>query len=81
VFHLVNGGMTTWCGLTRKTAELAGFVPYAIEAIDTAGYPTPACRPAWSVLDCSRAWALGVTPMRDWTEALAEYIRTCSNDF
>jgi dTDP-4-dehydrorhamnose reductase len=75
VFHLVNGGMTTWCGLTRKTAELAGFDPGVIEAIDTAGYPTPAHRPAWSVLDCARALALGVSPLRDWSEALGEYIR------
>jgi dTDP-4-dehydrorhamnose reductase len=80
VFHLVNGGMTTWYGLTRKAADLAGFSSYAIEAIDTASYPLPAHRPAWSVLDCSRAWSLGVTPMRDWTEALAEYVRVCRND-
>ncbi len=79
VFHLVNGGITTWCGLTRKTAELAGFDPNTIEAIATADYPTPARRPAWSVLDCSRAWNLGLPPLRDWTEALAEYIRGTTN--
>ncbi len=80
VFHLVNGGMTTWCGLTRKAAELAGFDPNAIEAIDTASYPLPAHRPAWSVLDCSRAWSLGLSPMRDWTEALEEYVRLHASD-
>ncbi len=74
VFHLVNGGRTTWCGLTRKIAELTGYDPESVAAVGTDEYPTPARRPAWSVLDCSRAWELGLEPMRDWTEALSDYL-------
>ena len=74
VFHCVNAGQTTWCGLTRRAAELAGLDPNAVEAIPTSGYPTPARRPAWSVLDCPRVRSLGMTPMRPWEEALAEYV-------
>jgi dTDP-4-dehydrorhamnose reductase len=73
-FHLVNAGRTTWCGLTRRAAELAGLTPEDVEAIPTSDYPTAARRPVWSVLDCSRAWSLGVPPMRPWGEALADYV-------
>lgn len=78
IFHLVNAGQTTWCGLVRRAAELAGLDPETVEAIPTSGYPTPARRPAWSVLDCSRAWSLGVPPMRPWGAALAEYVALLS---
>ncbi len=79
VFHLVNGGITTWCGLTRKTAELAGFDPNTIEAIAPADCPPPGRRPAGAGVECSGGWELGRAPLRDWTEALAEYIRGTTN--
>ena len=45
----------------------------AIEAIATSAYPTPAARPAWSVLDCSRCETLtGVLP--SWTTTLDAYL-------
>ena len=75
VFHTVNTGHTTWCALTRKIAEFAGLDPNTVEAIRTEDYPTPARRPAYSVLDCSRTWALGIEPMRAWEEALKEYVQ------
>jgi dTDP-4-dehydrorhamnose reductase len=75
VFHTVNSGHTTWCALTRKIAEFAGLDPKTVEAIRTEDYPTPARRPAYSVLDCSRTWALGIEPMRAWEEALKEYVQ------
>jgi dTDP-4-dehydrorhamnose reductase len=75
IFHAVNAGQTTWCGLTRKTAEIAGFDPHTVATIRTEDYPTPARRPAYSVLDCSRTWALGIEPMRPWEKALREYVQ------
>ena len=45
-----------------------------MEAIATADYPTPARRPANSVLDCSRIGVdYGVVP-RPWREALGEVV-------
>jgi dTDP-4-dehydrorhamnose reductase len=59
VYHLVAGGQTTWCGFARAIfarAVAAGLLERAptVDAITTAEFPTPAQRPAWSVLDTTR---------------------------
>lgn len=53
-YHLAASGATTWHGfaeaiITRMPEKKCR----AVEAITTAEYPTPARRPAYSVLDCS----------------------------
>jgi dTDP-4-dehydrorhamnose reductase len=45
-----------------------------VTPIATADYPTPARRPAYSVLDNARWRALGHPPLRDWRAALAEFV-------
>lgn len=42
----------------------------AIEPVETAAYPTPAPRPAYSVLDSSEAWRLLGGPPPDWRDNL-----------
>jgi dTDP-4-dehydrorhamnose reductase len=73
VFHFAGAGTTTWHGFAEAIVALAGRnVPVA--AIATADYPTPARRPANSVLDCAKiAGAYGITA-RPWREAVAEVI-------
>jgi dTDP-4-dehydrorhamnose reductase len=44
-----------------------------IEAIPTSAYPTPAVRPAWSVLDCSRCEAL-TGPLPKWQTTLDAFL-------
>ena len=56
-------------------AELAGVDPATVEPIATGEWPSPAPRPAWSVLDCSATYALGIEPMPPWHEALAHYLK------
>ena len=57
-YHYCCKGITTWHGLAERIIELAA--PHAIlknrqvEAITTAEWPTPAKRPPYSVLDCTR---------------------------
>ncbi len=76
-FHCVGTGETTWCGFARKiVAEAAPIIRKqpTVEAIATADYPTPAKRPANSVLDCTKlARVYGVT-MRPWEDGLAEML-------
>ena len=76
-FHCTGSGETTWCGFARKiVAEAAPIIHKqpAVEAIATADYPTPAKRPANSVLDCTKlARVYGVT-MRPWEDGLAEML-------
>lgn len=73
IFHIANSGEATWCDLARRAIELAG-VDVTVEAITTDAYPTPARRPLYSVLDCTRyVEATGHRP-RVWTSALAAYL-------
>lgn len=73
--HFVNAGATTWCGFARaifRHVAAAGRDVPEIVPIPTREYPTPARRPANSVL--STTWiqqAYGLVP-RPWEEALAD---------
>jgi dTDP-4-dehydrorhamnose reductase len=75
ILHLCNRGETTWYGFAREALAIAGYPEIAIDPVPTSAFPTPATRPAYSVLDCSRAARLGLE-MRDWSEALAGYLRS-----
>jgi dTDP-4-dehydrorhamnose reductase len=74
-FHLSNQGPTTWYGFACAILEAAGHAPARVKPITTADYPTPATRPANSVLD-NFAWrAAGFAPLDDWHEPLARMIK------
>ncbi len=72
-YHLTGSGSTTWHGFARAIVAEAGLaVP--VEAVRTAEFPTPAPRPAYSVLD-NRAWRdLGEGPLPGWREGLRAYL-------
>jgi len=73
LLHLCNADETTWFDFARTILEVAGLDTVAIEPVPTSAYPTPAPRPAYSVLDCSRAGAAGLA-LRPHREALAAYL-------
>ncbi|WP_417778265.1 dTDP-4-dehydrorhamnose reductase [Stutzerimonas xanthomarina] len=54
-------------------ADLLDRVP-AVDAIATRDYPTPACRPAWSVLDCSKLKAAYGITQPDWRNELGKML-------
>ncbi|CCG41170.1 dTDP-4-dehydrorhamnose reductase [Magnetospirillum molischianum] len=81
-WHITNAGSTTWHGFAEAIFELAtpmlGRHP-KIVPITTAEYPTPARRPANSVLDCSSTKAgLGIS-LRHWRDALADVVADIVN--
>ncbi|MDG9758558.1 dTDP-4-dehydrorhamnose reductase [Pseudomonas sediminis] len=58
IYHFSNSPATTWHGFACeifKQAVSAGVLEKApvVNQIKTSDYPTPAKRPAWSVMDCS----------------------------
>jgi dTDP-4-dehydrorhamnose reductase len=73
IYHCTNAGETTWFGLAQAVFRLAephGITGPVLEPIATAQYPTPACRPANSRLDCQKIGRdFGVT-LAHWTVAL-----------
>jgi len=76
-YHLAGSGETTWHGLAEAVFDLAapalGRRP-AVHAIATADYPTPARRPANSVLDCAKAERTFGVRLRPWRDALADVV-------
>lgn len=58
-YHLTSSGHASWCDFATAIvarAQRIGLLQRAptVTPITTADYPTPAQRPAWSVLDCQR---------------------------
>ncbi|MCZ4340467.1 dTDP-4-dehydrorhamnose reductase [Sphingomonadaceae bacterium G21617-S1] len=77
LYHFVNAGEATWCGLAREIFALssaAGGPAPEVEAITTADYPTPAKRPANSRLSTDKITSdYGIHP-RDWRAAIRDII-------
>lgn len=76
LWHLTPAGQTSWHGFAEAILEGAvarGLLPRAprVEAIATADYPTPAARPAYSVLDCGALQRDFGIALPDWRDGLA----------
>lgn len=70
IYHCTNAGDTTWCGLARAIFEELGADPGRVRATTTDAFPRPAPRPAYSVLSGGSWHAGGLTPLRNWRDAL-----------
>lgn len=81
--HLVASGHTSWHGFASaifRTAHERGLIPRVprVTAITTAEFPTPAQRPAWSVLDNTEFQQRFGYALPDWQAGLHEVIDTLS---
>ena len=74
IFHATNSGVTSWYGFAQKIFEVAGIEKVGLSPIPTESYPTPAPRPAYSVLDCERLHRVLQVQMPDWRDALSRCI-------
>jgi dTDP-4-dehydrorhamnose reductase len=70
-FHVTAEGEASWHEVAREVLKLNGLAGAPLEAIPTSAWPTPAKRPAYSVLDNSRLQATGVARIGPWRERLA----------
>jgi dTDP-4-dehydrorhamnose reductase len=73
-YHFCGAGQTTWYDFARAIfAEVRFSEALRIQRVDpipTTAYPTPAQRPAYSVLDCTKIHRVfGITP-RPWRDSL-----------
>jgi dTDP-4-dehydrorhamnose reductase len=75
VYHLAASGQTTWHGFAEA---IIGLMPEKkctqVEGITTAEYPTPARRPAYSVLSCEKLRRTFELQLPDWKESLKQVI-------
>jgi dTDP-4-dehydrorhamnose reductase len=81
VLHCADTGETTWfdfaCAIERGArARGAQLKVERIEPIPTSAYPTPAKRPAWSILDTNDTEALLGHALPTWEDTLAAYLDT-----
>jgi len=77
VFHFANAGTTSWAGFARaifRGSAARGGPSADVVPIATADYPTPARRPANSLLDTSGFAAAWGTIPRPWEAALDDIL-------
>jgi len=75
IYHITNSGSCSWYEFARETLKLADIKGAQLKPITSEELSRPAPRPGFSVLEnyCLRL-ALGKS-MRDWQEALRDYIK------
>jgi dTDP-4-dehydrorhamnose reductase len=80
VYQLVNAGVLTYRDFAIEAARLAGVNDEAaaqlIERVSEDEANRLAERPRYTPMRCLLSEKLGLTPMRDWRMALADYVRT-----
>jgi dTDP-4-dehydrorhamnose reductase len=80
VFHATAASDTSWHGFAEAIFHLSasqGGPVARVHPITTAEYPTKACRPADSRLDCSRLAAIFEVTLPPWQDGLAETLEDC----
>ena len=71
LYHVASQGETTWWGFARRIIELAGFGERVrVLPITTADYPTPAKRPAYSVLSSDKLERVFGIRLPHWEDGL-----------
>ena len=76
-YHLAAFGQTSWHGFASRIIELmpeAERECHAVEQITTAEYPTPAKRPANSVLDCGKLQKTFGLRLPHWETSLLQVL-------
>ncbi|MBM9538116.1 dTDP-4-dehydrorhamnose reductase [Desulfobulbus alkaliphilus] len=73
IVHASAAGHSTWYQGARFFLD-AMKVPYSMIPCTTAEYPTPARRPANSILENSRLKAAGLDVMADWQEDILTFV-------
>lgn len=73
IFHFSNIGIISWYEFALAIKAFTGSA-CKINAITTTQYPTPAKRPAYSVLDTSKIQSVYGLEMKDWKDSLKSCI-------
>lgn len=74
IFHGTCEGSCSWADFAEKIFELSG-VNAKVNRITTDEYPTPAKRPAYSVLDNYMLKLTSTFEFKQWEDALVEYLK------
>ncbi len=78
-FHVTNSGSASWFDLAQATFACAGLDPSRVVPISTDEYPTPAQRPAYSVLDNAALRLQGLPLLPDWHDGLERLVKSLTS--
>lgn len=80
IYHFSNEGVISWYDFTKAIHRISGITTCHVRPLHTEEYPTPAARPAYSVLDKTKIKnTLGIE-IPYWEESLAECIAELQKD-
>lgn len=74
IYHYSGEGVASWYDFTKAIHRLAGITDCQVNPIHTSEYPTPAKRPAYSVLDKTKIKQTYGIRIPHWEESLAKCI-------
>ncbi|MGI0491594.1 dTDP-4-dehydrorhamnose reductase [Alkalinema pantanalense CENA528] len=82
-YHFTNSGVASWYDFTVAILEEAEALGLPVQTksilpVTTADYPTPARRPAYSVLDHRQLWPILGGPPRHWRHSLRSMLQQYS---
>ncbi|RFB04710.1 dTDP-4-dehydrorhamnose reductase [Parvularcula marina] len=74
IYHFSGDKTVTWAEFAKEIFEAAG-LKIPVTPIPTSDFPTPASRPAFSVMDCAKIHEVFGIPMADWRKELQLVIK------
>jgi len=74
LYHMTNTGKCSWFEFACEIFRMAG-IDMEVFPVSSKEFGAKAIRPGYSVLDNANLRKAGLSDMRDWKEALGEYIR------
>ena len=79
IYNFSNEGIITWYDFAVAIKEISN-CPCDVKPITTSAYPTPARRPAYSVLDKTKIQETFGIQLKDWEKSLEICIKKIKND-
>jgi len=73
LYHITNNGECSWYQFASAIFEMSGVQPH-VQRTTAAAFGAPARRPAYSVLDNASLRSLNLDDLREWRDALEEYL-------
>jgi dTDP-4-dehydrorhamnose reductase len=79
IYNFSNEGIISWYDFAQAIKEIIA-CPCDVKPVTTADYPTPAKRPAYSVLDKTKIQQAFAMQLKNWKESLAVCLRKTQLD-
>ncbi|OLS37825.1 dTDP-4-dehydrorhamnose reductase [Bacillus sp. MRMR6] len=73
IYHATNSGVCSWYDFAVEIFKQTG-MDVKVNPLTTEQFPRPAARPEYSVLSKRKIEEQGLTPLRDWKDALTAYL-------